>query len=85
MAMVVLLCMALQNNARVWKVLMEKYCMNSGNDFFRSAYIQHIYHTNAMEGNTMTLMQTRAIVETGIAVGGKSVYEHNEGKGLWNR
>jgi len=46
------------------------------------AYIQHIYHTNAMEGNTMTLMQTRAIVETGIAVGGKSVYEHNEVLGM---
>ena len=27
----------------------------------------------------MNLMQTRAIVETGIAIGGKSVYEHNEG------
>ena len=36
-----------------------------------------------MEGNTMTLMQTRAIVETGIAVGGKSVYEHNEG--IWKK
>lgn len=46
------------------------------------AYIQHIYHTNAMEGNTMTLMQTRAIVETGISVGGKSVYEHNEILGM---
>jgi len=46
------------------------------------AYIQHIYHTNAMEGNTMNLMQTRAIVETGIAIGGKSVYEHNEVLGM---
>jgi len=30
----------------------------------------------------MNLMQTRAIVETGIAIGGKSVYEHNEVLGM---
>jgi len=46
------------------------------------AYIQHIYHTNAMEGNTMNLAQTRAVVETGISVGGKSVFEHNEILGM---
>jgi Fic family protein len=46
------------------------------------AYVQHIYHTNAMEGNTMTLMQTRAVVETGVAIGGKSIYEHNEILGM---
>eukprot|EP00795_Rhopilema_esculentum_P012739 gene12739-3466_t len=46
------------------------------------AYYKHIYHSNAIEGNTMTLSMTRAIVESGIAIGGKSVMEHNEVIGL---
>lgn len=46
------------------------------------AYYKHIYHSNGIEGNTMTLSMTRSIVETGIAVGGKSVIEHNEVLGM---
>lgn len=46
------------------------------------AYYQHIYHSNAIEGNTMTLSMTRAIVETRMAVPGKSILEHNEVVGL---
>ena len=45
-------------------------------------YFRHIYHTNAIEGNTMTLAQTRAIVENRLAIGGKSIMEHNEVLGL---
>lgn len=48
----------------------------------KEAYFQHIYHTVGIEGNTMNLAQTRAIVETRIAVAGKSVDEHNEILGL---
>ncbi|XP_020898631.1 protein adenylyltransferase Fic [Exaiptasia diaphana] len=48
----------------------------------REAYYQHIYHSNAIEGNTMTLSMTRAIVETRMAVAGKSIIEHNEVIGL---
>jgi Fic family protein len=43
---------------------------------------QHIYHTVGIEGNTMTLSQTRSIVETQMAVAGKSIMEHNEILGL---
>jgi Fic family protein len=35
-----------------------------------------------IEGNTMTLMQTRSILETRVAVAGKSIDEHNEILGL---
>ncbi|XP_077998532.1 protein adenylyltransferase Fic-like [Glandiceps talaboti] len=45
-------------------------------------YYQHIYHSNAIEGNTLSLAQTRAILETGMAVTGKSIIEHNEVLGL---
>ena len=44
--------------------------------------MQHIYHTVGIEGNTMTLSQTRSIVETQMAIGGKSIFEHNEILGL---
>lgn len=46
------------------------------------SYFQHIYHSNAIEGNTLTLMQTRSIIETRIAIGGKSLVEQNEVLGL---
>ncbi|CAH8549405.1 unnamed protein product [Dicrocoelium dendriticum] len=45
-------------------------------------YFKHIYHTNAIEGNTLTLAQTRSILETRLAVGGKSLMEQNEVLGL---
>ncbi|KAE8744434.1 hypothetical protein FOCC_FOCC008909 [Frankliniella occidentalis] len=48
----------------------------------KEAYFQHIYHTVGIEGNTMTLSQTRSILETRMAVGGKSLIEHNEILGL---
>ncbi len=36
------------------------------------------YHSNAIEGNTLTLQETRLILETGITIGGKSLREHFE-------
>ncbi|XP_075217558.1 FIC domain protein adenylyltransferase [Lycorma delicatula] len=48
----------------------------------KEAYFQHIYHTVGIEGNTMTLSQTRSMLETRMAVGGKSILEHNEILGL---
>lgn len=48
----------------------------------KEAYIQNIYHSVGIEGNTMTLAETRSILETRMAVGGKSVDEHNEILGM---
>lgn len=48
----------------------------------KEAYFQHIYHTVGIEGNTMSLQQTRSILETRVAVSGKSIDEHNEILGL---
>jgi Fic family protein len=45
-------------------------------------YFRHIYHSAAIEGNTFTLSQTRSLVETRLAIGGKSVVEHNEILGM---
>uniref|UniRef100_A0A915AXL3 protein adenylyltransferase n=1 Tax=Parascaris univalens TaxID=6257 RepID=A0A915AXL3_PARUN len=48
----------------------------------RESYFMHVYHTVAIEGNTMTLVQTRSILETRMAVAGKSIMEHNEILGM---
>ena len=36
------------------------------------------YHSNAIEGNTLTLLETKVILENGITIGGKSLREHFE-------
>jgi len=36
------------------------------------------YHSNAIEGNTLTLNETRLVILEGITVGGKSTREHLE-------
>ncbi|CAF3581980.1 unnamed protein product [Rotaria socialis] len=48
----------------------------------RDAYYLHIYHSNAIEGNTLNLRETRHIVETRMAIGGKSLIEQQEVLGL---
>lgn len=40
--------------------------------------IEWIYNSNAIEGNTLTLQETRLILETGLTIGGKSLREHFE-------
>jgi len=36
------------------------------------------YHSNAIEGNTLDIHETKAILEDGITIGGKSLKEHLE-------
>ncbi|CAG0917794.1 unnamed protein product [Notodromas monacha] len=48
----------------------------------KEAYFQYVYHTVGIEGNTMTLSQTRSVLETRMAIGGKSLMEHNEILGM---
>lgn len=38
----------------------------------------HTYHSNAIEGNTLTLPETKLVLEDGITIGGKSLREHLE-------
>jgi len=48
----------------------------------KEAYFQHIYHSVGIEGNSLTLAQTRSILKTRMAVDGKSIDEHNEILGM---
>lgn len=82
------------NNVALTKAKKEAYfqvnnriicsCRNSNyaNINLSALLFQHIYHTVGIEGNTMSLSQTRSIVETRMAIGGKSIAEHNEILGL---
>lgn len=36
------------------------------------------YHSNAIEGNTLTLAETKVVIEDGITIGGKTLREHLE-------
>jgi len=38
----------------------------------------HTYHSNAIEGNTLSLSETKLVLETGITIGGKTLAEHIE-------
>lgn len=42
--------------------------------------INYTYNTNAIEGNTLTLQETRLVIREGITIGGKSLSEHLEAK-----
>ncbi len=39
--------------------------------------LEWTYHSNAIEGNTLTLKETKVVLE-GITIGGKSLREHFE-------
>lgn len=64
----------------------ELYKYSSHHPTLRSAmkefYYQHIYHTVAIEGNTLTLEQIRQIIDHKTVVAGKSIMEHNEVIGI---
>ena len=53
--------------------LPEKSCQSFDDDF----RLNFTYHSNAIEGNTLTLMETKVVLE-GITIGGKSLREHFE-------
>ena len=38
--------------------------------------VRFTYHSNAIEGNTLTIFETKAVLEDGIIVDGKSLREH---------
>jgi Fic family protein len=40
--------------------------------------LYHTYHSNAIEGNTLTLSETKLVLEEGITISGKSLKEHIE-------
>lgn len=46
--------------------------------------LQHAYHSNAIEGNTLTLSETKLVIEEGITVGGKPLKDCLEARNTAN-
>lgn len=44
----------------------------------RSLTLEWTYHSNSIEGNTLTLQETKMVVEDGLTIKGKSLREHFE-------
>ncbi len=42
--------------------------------------LRHTYHSDAIEGNTLTLQETKLVLEEGVTIGGKSLKDHLEAK-----
>ncbi|WP_269758374.1 Fic family protein [Thalassobacillus sp. C254] len=40
--------------------------------------VEWTYHSNALEGNTLSLIETKIVFEGGLAIGGKRLIEHFE-------
>lgn len=45
---------------------------------FRAADIEMIYHSNAIEGNSLTLSETALVVNDGLTISGKPLRDHLE-------
>lgn len=43
--------------------------------FDQSFDVEYTHHSTAIEGNTLSLIQTKAIIEDGLSVGGKTLRE----------
>lgn len=46
--------------------------------------VKNTYNSNAIEGNTLTEMETRFVIETNLAVGKKSLKDHLEIRNYYN-
>lgn len=44
----------------------------------KELYLEWNHHSNAIEGNTLSLNETKVVLEDGLTIGGKSIREHLE-------
>jgi len=42
--------------------------------------LRHTYHSDAIEGNTLTLQETKLVLEEGVTIGGKPLKDHIEAR-----
>lgn len=57
------------------KQLYEQVLKEVFQSFDKSFQIEYTHNSTAIEGNTLSLIQTKAILEDGISVGGKTLRE----------
>lgn len=74
------LCRKKEQLGQLWEQLPQEAIQS----FDKSFEIEYTHNSTAIEGNTLTLIQTKAVLEDGISVGGKTLRElyevinHNE-------
>jgi len=51
----------------------------------KNLIVEWTYNSNAIEGNTLTLQETKVVLEEGITIGGKSLREHLEATTIGRR
>ena len=66
------------NNVLLEEIDKKKKLLNLGESFPLDVKLSFIYHSNAMEGNTLTLQETKVVLDRGLTVGGRTVREHIE-------
>ena len=47
---------------------------------FEDIRLRHTYHSDAIEGNTLTLQETKLVLEEGVTIGGKPLKDHIEAR-----
>jgi len=47
-------------------------------NLYADMVVRYTYHSNAIEGNTLSLKETKVVLEDGLTIGGKSLREHLE-------
>ncbi|MBU3132327.1 Fic family protein [Clostridium gasigenes] len=61
------------------KVLIDAEVIENRYEFHRLRdLVEEVYSTNSIEGNTMDIMETKYILETGFTISGKTIKEHME-------
>ena len=63
------------NKREQWKKLYEQLPKEVLQSFDKSFEIEYTHNSTAIEGNTLSLIQTKAVLEDGISVGGKMLRE----------
>lgn len=67
-------------NLEELKAIIEKKLLKEASLFSvkESLYLEWIYNSNAIEGNTLSLRETQIVLEEGITIGGKPIKDHIE-------
>ena len=66
------LLLQLKERANKIKTELPPEVAASFNDSFN---VEYAHNSTAIEGNTLTLIQTKAVIEDGLSVGGKTLRE----------
>lgn len=73
--------MQLQNlltEINILKNKLQKYRHLQSYKLTQAFELEYTYHSNKIEGNTLTLQETGLVIEKGLTIGGKTMVEHLE-------